>query len=292
MTDSKSKTTQLKADTDGLAGSLRQFGQKKLKSGQTLTKLSQDTALKQAAAKYQAVKAQVAITATIASIADQIGLKDWPHSNDALKGGMLTMLDSADDPEAIARYIKRNKEFTAKKRPKSPGIVCCVRAAVPSDSLGLAAKNLKLRYDDMLGGFRGRAEPKALADIGRTFQCTVRVKVDKEQHDLVKHGEVDTALLERLIRGAPYGESGSSPKPLPHLNLIDGAPGADDEASSKPSAQGEDSTSAGKSAVDPDNSNRDNLQGLANDRPANVSGHERYGGGRQSLSLRGHANRK
>lgn len=191
------------AQTDELSGVLRSFGKQKIKASQTPATRALAAERKKVVAAYEAIKCNVAIVATVADIAEKIGFEAWPHSAHILRGAMLSILDSASDPAAVQRYKERDEAYRAQKRRKTSGLRAIVSVAVPSAALEFAAKGMRLRRQAMDGEFTGRGDPGDLAELGRVFNCSVRVEVDKEQLDLVKNGVVDETLLACLLNDAP-----------------------------------------------------------------------------------------
>lgn len=191
---------------DALNAIERQLLQAKLGKGQTPAARVIKLAQKQARLDLVAVKDSVAVAGTLVGIARQIDFQTCPLDTSALRGALLEVLDSARDADAVARYRRRDAEFQASRSRRVDGLRAFVAVARPSAALVAAARGLKLRHDELTGGFGGRAGLDELVALGRDYSCSVRIVFEGKQFNLVNNGVVDETVLE-LVATAFNGAS-------------------------------------------------------------------------------------
>lgn len=176
----------------------RQLQQTRLNATQSPADRALALEQKRAKLSLSSIKDEMALTGTLAQIAKEIDLTTCVLDTSALRGALLTIMDSASDEKAVAGFRARDEKFKAEKRPVKPGVRAFLPMANPSAELREAAKALRLREDRLAGGLGGRADLDALVKLGRDYSCTVRVAVGKDMIDLVRDGAVDEAMLKML----------------------------------------------------------------------------------------------
>ena len=202
---------------------------------------------KQARVDLVGAKDSIAIVGTLGSIAEQINLQSCPLDTSALRGALLTILDTASDPDAVARFHRRDAEFQRSKRANVEGVRAFVAVARPSAALVAAAKSLRLRRDDLAGGFAGRANIDALVEIGRDYHCTVRVAHRGEQVSIVVDGAVDDTALALLAIENGAGTELAAVSAM--LSAGSEAPQAPSDMSDEAPANGQDGVEASAAPV-------------------------------------------
>lgn len=208
-TDNHSAVDPISEKIDEFNGLKRTLLKNRLAPAQSPAERNRKLMQKQARVDLVGAKDSIAIVGTLGSIAEQINLQSCPLDTSALRGALLTVLDSASDPDAVARFHRRDAEFQRSKRRSVEGVRAFVAVARPSAALVAAAKALRLRRDDLAGGFAGRANLDALVELGRDYHCTVRVAHRDEQVSIVVDGAVDDTALALLAM--ENGAAGAEP---------------------------------------------------------------------------------
>ncbi|WP_297105334.1 hypothetical protein [uncultured Devosia sp.] len=198
MAENSPGSDDIRAQTHALADMTRQLTRRKLGNGQTPAGRSAALAQKTARVELAAVQNSLAIAGTLTAIATQIGFQTCPLDASALRGALLTVMDSASDEAKVAAFRQCEEVYQASRRRRVQGVQGLVLVARPGAELVKAAAALGLRRDRLAGGLRGRADPAAFAALGRDYSCSVVVTSEGECVQLVVDGLVDEEALSLL----------------------------------------------------------------------------------------------
>ncbi|MDV3249715.1 hypothetical protein DevBK_00075 [Devosia sp. BK] len=155
---------------------------------------------KRARVEVAEIKGDLAIKGSLARICDEIGLHRCRLDTSALRGAMLVAMDNDRDAATIQRFHDRDAEFQNSRKRVKPGVSAFVVAAAPSHELVEKAREIGLKADLLVGGFKGRAALTDLIDLGERFSSTIRVEIKKTAYLLVNAGKVDSAVCNMLVQ--------------------------------------------------------------------------------------------
>lgn len=155
---------------------------------------------KRARVEVAEIKGDLAIKGSLARICDEIGLHRCRLDTSGLRGAMLLAMDHDRDAETIQRFHDRDAEFQKSRKKAQVGVAAFVAAAAPSHELVEMARQVGLKRDLLVGGFKGRAALTDLIDLGERFSSTIRVEIKKVAYLLVDAGEVDSAVCHLLAQ--------------------------------------------------------------------------------------------
>ena len=180
----------------------KQLAKTKLTKGQNLAVRRKKRQQQLALVELGQAKDNMTLAGTLAALALQIDFHTCSLHASALRGALLQILDKSADPASIAEFEQRDEQFQQLKRRTVLGVPGFIIAADPSSEFIAAARERKLRYNKLAGGFSGTGDVDVLVAMAIEFQTSLRVTVGRELVTLVTDGAADTVAIELVKEGA------------------------------------------------------------------------------------------
>lgn len=199
----------------------KQLEKQKMGKGQNLAVRHKKRLQQQALVELGQAKDNMTLAGTLAALALQIDFHTCTLHASALRGALLLILDKSGDPASIAEFEQRDEQFQQLKRRTVQGVPGFIIAADPSSEFIAAARERKLRYNKLIGGFSGTADVDVFVALAVDFQTTLYVTVGRERVLLVTDGAADLEAIDLVKEGAgaqTFKGSGLGDEPVDSTN--------------------------------------------------------------------------